>query len=207
MKKKTTADKKVVIVGVGGAGNNTVNRLSRQNLGSMKILALNTDRSHFKALNKKIGKMLIGKKLLKGKGTTGDPIIGMKAAEEDNFQIGKRLLGARLVFLCAGLGGGTGTGASPIIAKIAKGQKANVIAIVSYPFALEKMRCNQATEGLRRLKESCDGVIVIPNDMLARLFPHMDIEAAFNVVDKINSSIIHHLSTASNQYHNKKVEK
>ncbi|MEM0147238.1 MAG: hypothetical protein QXF85_02175, partial [Candidatus Micrarchaeaceae archaeon] len=144
---------KIVTVGVGGGGNNTVNRLLKVGVKGTDLVAVNTDVQHFKIIDDRIKKILIGKSITRGLGAGGDPTIGAKAAETDRQQLEEVLAGAQLVFVCAGMGGGTGTGATPVIAQIAKEQGAIVVAMVTYPFDLERVRKVKAEDGIQQLRK------------------------------------------------------
>ncbi len=176
---------KIAVVGVGGGGNNTVNRLKKLNVKGCTLAACNTDRQHLNILDDSITKILIGKSVTKGLGAGGFPDVGAKCAEVDRELLEKNLSGCHLVFLCAGMGGGPGTGASPIVAQIAKDQGAIVVAMVTYPFALERARVTKADEGISRLRETCDSVIVLDNNRLVELVPNLPMNQAFLVADEI----------------------
>ncbi|MGD0238232.1 MAG: cell division protein FtsZ, partial [Syntrophorhabdales bacterium] len=172
---------KIVTIGVGGAGNNTVNRLLKVGVKGTELVAVNTDVTHFKIIDDRIKKVLIGKTITKGLGAGGDPVIGMKAAEVDRQVLEEVLQGSQLVFLCAGMGGGTGTGAASVIAQIAKEQGAIVVAMVTYPFDLERVRKVKAEEGIQNLRKNCDSVIIVDNNRLVRLVPNLPMNEAFAV--------------------------
>ena len=163
---KNLKSEKIKIVGVGGGGNNTVNNLIDFNLKGVQFVAVNTD---FKSLetSKAPIKLFIGEKITKGKGTNGNPLIGRGAAFQSAGVIKKSLIDSHMVFITAGLGGGTGTGAVPVIAKICKDIGAQVIAIVFTPFSFEgEKRNKQADEGLLALKKIVDTIVVRPNDRI-----------------------------------------
>jgi len=176
---------KIVTIGVGGAGNNTVNRLMKVGVKGTELIAVNTDVQHFKIVDDRIKKILIGKNITKGLGAGGVPEIGMKAAEADRQQLEEVIAGAQLVFLCAGLGGGTGTGAAPVIAQIAKDQGAIVVAMVTFPFDLERVRKVKAEEGLQELRKHCDSVVIVDNNRLVKLVPNLPMNEAFAVADDV----------------------
>ncbi|MEM0455967.1 MAG: cell division protein FtsZ [Candidatus Anstonellales archaeon] len=176
---------RIVTVGVGGGGNNTINRLIKIGVKGTELIAINTDKKHLDLIHDNAKKILIGKSLTKGMGAGGFPDVGAKAAELDRHEIQKELEGAHLVFVCAGLGGGTGSGAAPIVAQIAKEQGAIVISMVTYPFALERARKNKADEALRQLLKYSNSVIVIDNNRLLELFPNLKMNDAFQVADEI----------------------
>ena len=176
---------KIVTVGIGGAGNNTINRLIKTGVKGTDLVAINTDKQHLTMLHERAKKVLIGKSITKGLGAGGYPDTGAKAAEVDRKLVEEHLESAHLVFLCAGMGGGTGTGASPIVAKIAKDQGAIVIAMVTYPFNLERARRAKADVGIKDLRGACDSVIIIDNNRLVKLFPNLPMNEAFAVADEI----------------------
>lgn len=176
---------KIVTVGVGGAGNNTVNRLIKSGVKGTELVAINTDKQHLNIVHERAKKILIGKSVTKGLGAGGYADVGTKCAEVDRPLIEKELEGAHLVFICAGMGGGTGTGAAPVVASIAKEQGAIVVSMVTYPFALERARKKRADEGISKLKKSCDSVIILDNNRLVQLVPNLPMTEAFAVADEI----------------------
>ncbi len=180
---------KIVAVGVGGAGCNTITRLTEIGVQGAITVALNTDAKHL-AVTKADRRILIGKELTKGLGCGGEPAVGRKAAEESRNEIKEVLEGADIVFLCAGLGKGTGTGASPVVAEIAKSTGALVIATVTMPFSAEGSRRLKAEEGLSRLREHADTVIVIENDRLLKYAGKLTIQQAFAVADELVANMI-----------------
>src|SRR3989338_7509769 len=129
---------RIVTIGVGGAGNNTVNRLIKSGVKGTELVAINTDKQHLNIVHERARKVLIGRSVTKGLGAGGYPEIGEKSAEVDRPLLEKELEGAHLAFVCAGMGGGTGGGAAPVVAQVAKEQGAIVVAMVTYPFALER---------------------------------------------------------------------
>ena len=181
---------KIVTIGVGGGGNNTVNRLLKVGVKGTELVAVNTDANQFKIIDDRIKKMLIGKTITRGLGAGGDPSIGMKAAEVDRQALEEMLSGAHLVFLCAGMGGGTGTGAAPVIAQIAKEAGAIVVAMVTYPFDLERVRKVKAEEGIQQLRKHCDSVVIIDNNRLVKLVPNLPMNEAFAVADDVLAKAI-----------------
>jgi len=181
---------KIVTVGVGGAGNNTINRLIRAGIKGCNLLAVNTDKQHLNMIDEKAKKLLIGKTLTKGLGAGGYPEIGIKAAEIDRPMLEKELSGSHLVFLCAGMGGGTGTGATPVIAEIAKEQGAITVAMVTYPFNLERARRVKADEGIAKLRKVTDSVIILDNNRLVKIVPNLPMNEAFSVADEILAKAI-----------------
>ncbi len=176
---------KIVVIGCGGAGNNTVNRLKRLGVKGAELAACNTDRQHLTMLDEGISKVLIGKSITKGLGAGGFPEVGAKCAEVDRPELERVLKGSHLVFLTAGMGGGTGTGSAPIVAEIAKEQGAIVVAMVTYPFALERARVTKADEGIARLRQVADSVIILDNNRLVEIVPNLPMNQAFLVADEI----------------------
>lgn len=157
---------KIKVVGIGGAGGNALNTMIASNLHGVEFIAVNTD---MQALETSLAphKVQIGAKLTRGLGAGSDPQIGRAAAEEDSSLIAEHLEGADMVFITAGMGGGTGTGASPVIAGIAKELNAITIAVITKPFFYEgKVRNANAEDGIRELKDNVDTLIVIPNDKI-----------------------------------------
>jgi cell division protein FtsZ len=163
----TTA--KILVIGVGGAGNNAVNRMIEENILGVEFVCVNTDKQHLK--NCKAPQCIqIGEKLTKGLGAGAQPEIGQKAAEESKEQLTELIKGADMVFVTCGMGGGTGTGAAPIVAQIAKDLGILTVGIVTKPFKFEaKTRMSNAVSGIERLKEHVDTLIVIPNDKLLEI--------------------------------------
>jgi len=181
---------KIGVIGVGGGGNNTINRMKRLEVKGADLIAMNTDRQHLNMLDEGIKKILIGRSVTKGLGAGGFPEVGMKCAEVDRASIEKELAGMHLVFLCAGMGGGTGTGAAPVVADVAKQQGAIVVAMVTYPFALERARVFKADEGIQRLREVADSVIILDNNRLVQIVPNLPMNQAFLVADEILAKAI-----------------
>ncbi|MDF2944539.1 MAG: ftsZ [Herbinix sp.] len=163
----TTA--KILVIGVGGAGNNAVNRMIEENILGVDFICVNTDKQHLK--NCKAPQCIqIGEKLTKGLGAGAQPEIGQKAAEESKEQLSELIKGADMVFVTCGMGGGTGTGAAPVVAQIAKDMGILTVGIVTKPFKFEaKTRMTNAVSGIDRLKEHVDTLIVIPNDKLLEI--------------------------------------
>ena len=156
----------IKVIGVGGAGNNAVNRMIKAGLKSIDFIAINTDKQALKATLAPTP-IQIGEKLTRGLGAGADPEVGQKAAEESREDIAAALKGADMVFVTAGMGGGTGTGAAPIVASVAKEMGILTVAIVTKPFTFEgRKRMTQAEKGIISLKDSSDALVVIPNDKL-----------------------------------------
>ncbi len=173
----------IKVVGVGGGGNNAVNRMIEVGLKAIEFVSINTDKQALKASNAQ-SVIQIGEKLTRGLGAGADPEIGKKAAEESREDIAQSIRGADMVFVTAGMGGGTGTGAAPIIASVAKELGILTVAIVTKPFTFEgKKRAMQAESGITELKESCDALVVIPNDKL--LGEDLGVLEAFKLADEV----------------------
>ena len=159
----------IKVIGVGGGGNNTVNRMIEHGVQGIEFIAVNTDAQALN-LSKAEVKMQIGGKLARGLGAGANPEVGKKAAEESKEQIEAALKGADMVFVTAGMGGGTGTGAAPVIAQIARDLGALTVGVVTRPFTFEgRKRATQATGGVSAMKESVDTLIVVPNDRLLEI--------------------------------------
>ncbi|MCR4705834.1 MAG: cell division protein FtsZ [Lachnospiraceae bacterium] len=160
---------KIIVVGVGGAGNNAVNRMIDENIEGVEFIGVNTDKQDLQLC--KAPKLLqIGEKLTKGLGAGAHPEIGEQAAEESREEITDALKGADMVFVTCGMGGGTGTGAAPVVAKIAKDMGILTVGVVTKPFRFEaRVRMNNALGGIERLRTSVDTMIVIPNDKLLEI--------------------------------------
>lgn len=175
----------IKVIGAGGAGNNTINRLMDIGVDGADCVAVNTDAQDLLYTNA-AQKVLIGKEITGGLGAGSDPQVGADAAKEDEKELKDLVQGADLVFVTCGLGGGTGTGAAPIIAELAKKTKALTIGIVTLPFSIEgAVRWENAQAGLSALRENTDTVIVIPNDKLLEIVPELPLNAAFKVADEI----------------------
>lgn len=165
----TETSAKIIVVGVGGAGNNAVNRMVDENIGGVEFIGINTDKQALK-LCKAPTVLQIGEKLTKGLGAGAKPEVGEKAAEENTEELTQALKGADMVFVTCGMGGGTGTGAAPVVARIAKDMGILTVGVVTKPFRFEaKQRMNNAIGGIEKLKESVDTLIVIPNDKLLEI--------------------------------------
>ena len=160
---------RILVIGVGGAGNNAVNRMVDENVQGVELVGVNTDRQAL-SLCKASTKIQIGEKLTKGLGAGAKPEIGEAAVEENREEITELVTGADMVFVTCGMGGGTGTGAAPIIAEIAKGLGILTVGVVTKPFSFEgKPRMNNAMSGIARLQDQVDTMIVIPNDKLLQI--------------------------------------
>ncbi|MEF8802068.1 MAG: cell division protein FtsZ [Halolamina sp.] len=191
-------DPRIVIVGAGGAGNNTVNRLYNIGVDGAETVAINTDKQHLKMIEADT-KILVGKSLTEGLGAGGDPEMGQRATEMAQGTIKEVLGDADLVFVTAGMGGGTGTGAAPVISEIAKEAGAIVVGMVSTPFNVERARTVKAEEGLEKLREEADSIIVLDNNRLLDYVPNLPIGKAFSVMDQIIAETVKGISETITQ--------
>jgi cell division protein FtsZ len=180
---------RIVVVGCGGAGNNTVKRLMTIGIQGAECIAINTDRQHL-AVTTAHRKLLIGERITRGLGAGGYPHVGKAAAEESTGPLTELLRDADLVFIAAGLGGGTGTGSAPVVAEIAKNNDAIVVGVVTMPFNLERTRIDKAKAGLARLQENVDTAVVIDNQKLMELVPDLPLEEAFGVADEVLANMV-----------------
>lgn len=176
----------IKVIGVGGGGNNAVNRMIEGGLRGVDFLAVNTDKQAL-FLSKANMKIQIGDKLTKGLGAGSDPEIGQKAAEENRDEIAQALKGSDMVFVTAGMGGGTGTGAAPVVASVAKELGILTVGVVTKPFTFEgRKRMAQAEKGIAQLKEHVDTLIIIPNDRLLQVIQkNTSMVEAFKMADDI----------------------
>jgi len=179
----------IKVVGAGGAGNNMVDWLYKKGVSGAEIISCNTDKQHldFREADKKI---LIGRDLTRGLGTGGIPEKGMESAREQIHEIKEAIRGADMIFIAAGMGGGTGTGSAPIVAQAAKEMGAIVIGVVTMPFTIEKARIDKAEWGLKQLRQVSDTVIVIDNNRLATIAGNLPIQQAFAVANELISTMI-----------------
>lgn len=176
----------IKVMGVGGGGNNAVNRMITAGLGGVEFITVNTDAQALLVSEAKM-KIQIGDKLTKGLGAGANAEVGRKAAEEDKDKIREALEGSDLVFITAGLGGGTGTGAAPVIAEIAKELNSLTVGVVTKPFSFEgRRRMQQAENGLKLLKDKVDTLITIPNDRLLQVVEQTtSLKDAFRIADDV----------------------
>ena len=180
---------RIVVVGTGGAGCNTVNRLTEMGIEGAATVAANTDARHL-TITKAHRKILLGRELTRGLGAGGFPDVGRKAAEESKADIREALQGCDLLFLTCGLGGGTGTGSAPVVGYLAKELGSIVIAAVTLPFRIEGARIVKAEDGLAKLREVCDTVIVIENQKLVEIAGNRPLKEAFGVADNLIATMI-----------------
>jgi cell division protein FtsZ len=176
---------KIKVVGCGGAGTNTINRCLEGNITDTDLIAINTDAQHLLQSDAP-HKVLIGRHLTKGLGAGSVPKVGEEAARESEQDVRESVGHADMVFVTCGLGGGTGTGSAPVVAQLAKESGALTIGVVTLPFSVEGLiRMENADAGLKRLRDICDTVIVIPNDKLLDVVPNLSLNAAFQVADEV----------------------
>jgi len=173
------------VIGCGGGGSNTIDRLAEAGIQGAELYAINTDAQHLLHINAD-RRFLIGRRTTRGLGAGSLPAIGEEAAQENIDEIKSAVDGADMVFVTCGLGGGTGTGASPVVSEAAREAGALTIAIVTLPFSAEgSIRMSNAEVGLRRLREASDTVIVVPNDRLLDVVPNLPLQSAFKVADEV----------------------
>jgi cell division protein FtsZ len=180
----------IKVLGCGGGGGNTVSRMREIGIKGAELIAVNTDAQDLLYTDSDL-KILIGRELTQGLGAGSNPRIGEESARESEHEIKQALAGSDMVFITCGLGGGTGTGAAPIVAELAKKQGALVIAVVTLPFAIEgQKRYENAIIGLEKLESIVDTLIVIPNDKLLELAPELPLHTAFKVADEILTNAV-----------------
>ena len=185
-----TPDPRILVCGCGGSGNNTMNRITHIGVDGAITVAINTDKQHLDH-TRAMQKLLVGRHITRGLGAGGDPIMGRRCAEAGRDVISKIVSGADLVFVTAGLGGGTGTGIAPIVAEEARRAGALVVAIVTTPFDVErKQRMNRALEGLQLLEKETDAVLVLDNNRLLHFVPNMPLTEAFSIMDQLIAEIV-----------------
>ncbi len=183
---ETESFARIKVIGVGGGGSNAVNRMMDEGLTGVEFVAVNTDAQAL-MLSKAPTRVRLGDKLTRGLGAGGDPEVGRKAAEETSEELYNVLKGSDMVFVAAGMGGGTGTGAAPIVSQIAKESGALTIGVVTRPFTFEGMRRQQSAEaGIGKLKEHADTLIVIPNDRLLQIADkRASLQDSFRMADEV----------------------
>ena len=176
---------KIKVIGIGGGGGNSLSRMQEIGIKGGELIAINTDAQDLLYSNAD-QKILIGRELTQGLGSGSNPKVGAEAAKESESEIKKKIAGADMVFITCGMGGGTGTGAAPVVAQIAKRQGALTIGIITLPFTIEgRKRIENAMEGLERMESVVDTLIVIPNDKLLELAPELPLHTAFKIADEI----------------------
>jgi cell division protein FtsZ len=179
----------IKIIGVGGAGNNMVNWLYKKGIKGAEVLAVNTDQQHLQ-VTEADKKILLGRNVTRGLGCGGFPDKGVEAAKESLQFLKESLKDSDMVFVCAGMGGGTGTGAAPVVAQIAKDIGSIVIGTVTMPFKIERARIDKAEFGLQQLRQVCDTVIVIDNNRLVQIAGNLPVTQAFAVANELISTMI-----------------
>jgi cell division protein FtsZ len=181
---------RIKVIGVGGAGSNTVHRLIEANVSDIRAIAVNTDLQHLSYI-KAHEKLLLGPTVTRNHGTGGNPELGRMAAEESEEDLRRLLEDTDLVFIAAGLGGGTGTGAAPFVAKLAQEQGLIVVGVVTLPFRFEgAVRRRIAMRGLEELQKYCNTVVVIDNNRLLELYPQYDLNTAFSLADEVINNMV-----------------
>ena len=183
----------VAVIGLGGAGCNIITYLSEKKLAGAKIIAANSDINHL-VLQRADKLMLIGKETSRGKGCGGYPEVGMQCARESEEDIRKELEGINIVFIVAGLGGGTGTGSAPVVAEIAHSMGALTIACMTMPFEIESLRRQNAMQAIRSMEETCDSVVLIDNTKLRKVAGKLPLRAAFGVANGLIGALIKSIS-------------
>ena len=179
----------IKVIGAGGAGNNMVSWLYKKGIQGAEILACNTDKQHLD-ISEADKKFLVGPNITRGLGCGGYAAKGTEAARESLQEIRENLKGSDMVFICAGMGGGTGTGVSPIVAQVAKEMGSIVIGTVTMPLDIEKARVDKAEFGLEQLRDKCDTVIVIDNNRLVTIAGNLPLKQAFAVANELVSTMI-----------------
>ncbi|MFW5977130.1 MAG: cell division protein FtsZ, partial [Candidatus Nanoarchaeia archaeon] len=179
----------IKVIGVGGAGGNMTNWLYKKGIERAEIIACNTDLQHLKMIEAD-KKFLLGKDLTRGLGAGGYPQMGKEAAEETISEIKESVKGSDMVFITAGMGGGTGTGAASVIAKVAKEAGAIVIGTVTMPFKIERARVDKAEFGLQQLRQNTHTVIVIDNNRLVQIAGNLPVNQAFAVANELVATMI-----------------
>lgn len=177
---------RIMVVGIGGAGGNALNRMIEDNLTGVEFVAINTDAQDLDANNAQCT-LQIGKELTKGLGAGADSDVGRRAAEESKDAVSKLIGGADMVFITAGMGGGTGTGAAPVVAKIARDCGALTVGVITRPFIFEgPRRIKRAADGIKEMKKYCDTTLVIPNETLLNITePGTSVIESFKIADSI----------------------
>ncbi len=180
---------RVAVVGCGGAGNNALDNITLQGMGSVKTVALNTDAGHLLRIRAQ-KKILVGREFTGGRGSGGNVALARRAAELSRNRLLAELDGSSLVFILAGMGGGTGTGASPIVASAAKEVGALAVSIASMPFEFERGRSEKAKDYVRELIHESDSTVLLENSMLMKQFPELTVQQAFAVMDTLTSQVV-----------------
>jgi cell division protein FtsZ len=179
----------IKVIGVGGAGNNMVSWLYKKGIRGAEVIAVNTDKQHLD-ISESDKKFIIGREVTRGLGCGGFPQKGAEAAQESMLQLKETLRGSDMVFVCAGMGGGTGTGAAPVVAQVAKELGGIVIGTVTMPFNIERARIDKAEFGLQQLRNVSDTVVVIDNNRLVQIAGNLPVQQAFAVANELISTMI-----------------
>ncbi len=179
----------IKVLGIGGAGCNMVSWLYKKGIKGAEIIACNTDQQHLN-ISEADKKLLIGKNVTKGLGAGGYPKQGSSAAEESLYEMRELMQGVDMVFLCAGMGGGTGTGAAPVIGKLTSEMKAITIGTVTMPFSIERARMDKAEFGLSQMRAHCDTVIVVDNNRLVQIAGNLPVQQAFAIANELIATMI-----------------
>jgi|TARA_B100001778_G_scaffold330141_1_gene332156 cell division protein FtsZ len=181
---------RILIVGCGGSGNNTLNRITHLGVEGAITVAINTDKQHLDH-TRSLQKLLVGRHITRGLGAGGDPSTGRRCAEAGREMIKRIVTGSDLVFIASGLGGGSGTGICPIVAEEAKAAGALVVGIVTTPFHVERrQRMSRALEGLESLRRVADAVLVLDNNRLLQYVPNLPLDEAFSIMDQLVAEIV-----------------
>ncbi len=190
---------RIAVCGIGGGGSNTIQRISKLGVKGANLIAVNTDGNHLRTLDATIKRILIGGAITKGLGAGGFPEVASKAAQYSRSELENALADYNLVFITAGMGGGTGTGAAPVVAEIAKKSGAVVIGIVTFPFSLERVRIDVAKKGVEALRRNIDTLIIIDNQRLVDLYPNVAMEQAFKIADEVASRAVRGITETISQ--------
>ncbi len=181
---------KIKVIGIGGGGGNSLSRMKEIGIKGGELIAINTDAQDLLYTNAD-KKILIGRELTMGLGAGSNPKVGQESAKESESEIKKKIAGSDMIFITCGLGGGTGTGAAPVVAALAKKQGALTIGVVTLPFTIEgRKRIENAMDGLERMEATVDTLIVIPNDKLLELAPDLPLHTAFKIADEILTNAV-----------------
>lgn len=181
---------KIKVIGIGGGGNNSLNRMGEIGIKGGELIAINTDAQDLLYTNAD-QKILIGKESTHGLGAGSNPRVGEEAAKESESEIKKKIANSDMIFITCGMGGGTGTGAAPVVANLAKKQDSLTIGVITMPFTIEgRKRIENAVLGLEKMEAVCDTLIVIPNDKLLELAPELPLHTAFKISDEILTNAV-----------------
>jgi cell division protein FtsZ len=192
------AEPDILAIGCGGAGNNCINRIQSLNLAGATTIAINTDKQHLELIEAD-KKILIGREITRGLGVGGDPRLAMKCVDVSRHVIEEIIGDAELVFMVAGMGGGTGTGIAPLIAEIAKKHGAIVVGIATTPFKMERLRTKIAKVGLLHLRRYSNSLIILDNNKLVQMVPKLSMDKAFGIIDNLIAEIINGITETITQ--------